>query len=144
MNTTQLQQYMLSDSYIKQYYGGVLARDQIPIYVNKPKIFIVNTDPINQPGQHWVSMWIDEVSEHFDSIGQKPLKDFEHFLISNGPQYMFNSKRLQNYNSNVCGQYCLFYAYYRCRGYKFKEIIDMFSKNLMLNDVKVNSLSSMM
>ncbi len=51
---------------------------------------------------------------------------------------MFNSKRLQNYNSNVCGQYCLMYSYYRCRGYKFEEIISMFSDNLILNDVKVN------
>ncbi len=79
MNTTQLQQYMLSDPYIKQYYGGVLARDQLPIYVNKPKIYIVNTDPIHQPGQHWIAMWIDDVPKHLDSIGQKPVKDFEHF-----------------------------------------------------------------
>ena len=28
----------------------------------------------------------------------------------------------------TCGQFCLFYAYYRCRGFSMKRILDLFSK----------------
>ena len=29
----------------------------------------------------------------------------------------------------TCGQLCLFYAYYRCRGFSMKRILDLSSKS---------------
>lgn len=137
MNTKQLEQYMLSDPYIKQYYGGVLAVDQLPIIVNKPEIYIVNTDPISKPGTHWVTLFVDTICEHFDSAGLPPREDFMTFLTLNGPSYIYNSNRVQHFKTNSCGLYCLFYSYFRCRGYSFKKILEMFKDNLILNEMIV-------
>ena len=139
MNTFQLKQYMQKDTFIKEIYGGVLPRDKLPLCVKKPQIYIINTDPSDKPGTHWITIFLEEdYIEYFDSIGTPPETEFENFLILNAPQYKYNCKRIQNYGSDLCGQYCLLYSYFRCRGYSFEKILAMFSENLLLNDVKVD------
>ena len=145
MNTQQLRQYMLLDPYIRQYFGGVISSDKLPLTVHKPRIYIVNTDPSSLPGEHWVTLFIDSVCEHFDSSGIRPRKDFENYLIAHGPNYMFNNQRVQDFKTDTCGLYCLMYAYFRCRGYSFSNILDMFKDNLAINEIIVKyfySLSS--
>ena len=137
MNTQEIRRYMLADPYIRQYYGGVIAVNQLPLIVNKPSIFIVNTDALPGRGKHWVCLYMDTVCEHFDSAGYEPRKDFETFLINYGPPYMFNNKRVQDFNTDSCGKFCLMYAYFRCHGYSFNDILDMFKNNLALNEVIV-------
>ena len=122
MNTRELQQYMLQDPYISKFYGGVCARDQLPTIVNGPKLYIVNTDPISQAGEHWIVLWIDTTCEYFDSLGQQPETDFERFLILNGLNYKYNYRRLQSDDSNVCGHY------------SFEAFMKMFSSDLVVND----------
>lgn len=137
MNTYELEEYMLSDPFIRRYYGGVIAADQLPLIVHKPSIFIVNTDPISLPGEHWIVLFMSTVCEHFDSAGMKPRDEFENYLTAKGPTYMYNDKRVQSFDTETCGLFCLFYCYFRCRGYKFKEIMDMFYDNLLLNEMLV-------
>ena len=129
---------MLSDPYMRPYFGGVLGRDQLPVFVHDtPKLYIVNTDLLAEPGTHWIVLYMDEDGEIFNSLGIEPEEDFKNFLIVNSIQYKYNCKRLQNYNSNACGLYCLFYAYCKCRGYDFQEFLNLFTDDFALNDVKV-------
>ena len=135
MNTTQLRQYMQEDPRISRYYGGVCAIDQLPTIINAPKLYIVNSDPSTKPGEHWLALWIAaDTCEYFDSSGQKPKKELEPILILNSLNYKYNHRRLQSYNSNVCGQYCLVYCYYKSRGFKFEAFMKMFSSDLVDND----------
>lgn len=138
MNTLQLQRYMINDPFIRERFGGVVAIDQLPLYVEKPSVFIVNTDPISLPGKHWVVLYIDRVSEHFDSSGLQPRPRFKNYLITTSDSYLFNSMRVQNVASKSCGLFCLFYCYFRCRDYTFKQIMEMFSENLALNEMTVH------
>ena len=39
-------------------------------------------------------------------------------------------KRLQDYNTNTCGLYCLFYSYYSCRSCDLKSIIKCYTNDL--------------
>ena len=49
--------------------------------------------------------------------------------------YQQNQKRCQNYASNLYGQFCLFYCYFRSRAYFMQHILYMFDENnLMYND----------
>ena len=139
MNTQQLQTYMLKDPYIRRYYGGVLAVNELPLFVHKPTIFIVNTDPLPGKGTHWITLFMDKVCEHFDSSGHQPRKDFENYLIVQGPNYMYNNSRVQDFNTDTCGKFCLMYAYFRCRGFSFNDIMSMFKDSLALNEVVVES-----
>ena len=139
MNTSQLENYMKSDPYISKLYGGVVAVDQLPLLPSKPSVYIVNCDPIALPGSHWVVVYIDNVCEHFDSAGIKPRPDFEQYLVLQGSPYMYNNQRVQDFTSDTCGLFCLFYCYFRCRGYSFAAIMNMFSDYLMLNEVVVKA-----
>ena len=138
MRTEDLEEYMLSDPFIRQYYGGVVALDQLPILFSKPRIYIVNSDPASEAGTHWYALYFDKISEHFDSSGFKPISVLENHLVLHGPKYMYNNVRVQNFDTNSCGLFCLFYSYFRCRNYSFKDIMNMFSDNLQLNENLVN------
>jgi hypothetical protein len=46
----------------------------------------------------------------------------------------YNEKRLQGFNSNVCGQYCTYYLSQRCRGMEMKSIVKPFTQNYAKND----------
>ena len=141
MNTQQLELYMLSDPYIREVYGGVVAYDQLPILVvSRPRIFIVNTEPISEPGDHWIVLYFDHnVCEHFDSSGSVPRTTYMPYIFVNSVKFMYNNERLQHYNSDTCGLFCLFYAYFRCRGFLFNQILDMFYDNLLLNEFVVKT-----
>ena len=139
MNTSQLEAYMLKDQYISQFYGGVVAADQLPLFSSKPAVYIVNSDPISLPGSHWIAVFIDTICEHFDSAGFKPSPSFEQYLIIHGPKYLYNKERVQAFKSDTCGLFCLFYAYFRCRGHTFADIMNMFSDNLKLNEALVKT-----
>ena len=139
MNTSQLKAYMLNDPFIRKYYGGVVAIDQLPIFPDKPTIFIANCDPISLPGSHWVVLYLDSICEHFDSAAFKPRSGFDTYLTVQGPKYLYNTKRIQSYHSDTCGLFCLFYCYFRCRGHSFLEILNMFSGNLEMNETIVKT-----
>ena len=74
MRTEELEEYMLRDPYISQYFGGVVALDQLPKVIKKPSMFIVNTDPSSLPGRHWLVVFFTRINEHFDSAGFYPIK----------------------------------------------------------------------
>lgn len=139
MNTHQLQCAIDCDVKMNVKIIGTYSADNIP---NKPHTlpfgFIVNTDPHNLPGQHWIAFYADEhgVLEAFDSFGISPskyspcmkqfMKTFNNVVV--------NNKRVQSLESNVCGQYCLFYLMCRCRGYFMSDVINIFSNDSTLND----------
>lgn len=144
MKTEQLEHYMLNDPYISSFYGGVVALDQIPSLIEKPTIFIVNTDPAALPGTHWLSVFFNfGFNEHFDSSGHLPSLALQQELISQGPLYMYNTMRVQSFTSDTCGQFCLFFCYFRCRGYSFTEIMNMFTSSLELNESIVSLFYSL-
>lgn len=135
MRTEELEAYMLSDPYIRRYYGGVVALDRLPSVITKPSIFIVNSDTADMPGRHWFAVFFNPtVNEHFDSAGFFPSLTLEASLIAHGPTFQYNNRRVQDYHSNTCGLFCLFYCYFRCRGHSFRDIMQMFSSNLQINE----------
>ena len=112
MNTLQLQRFMLQDPYIRHCMGGVVAADELPLVVKKPSVFIVNTDPKHLPGKHWIVVYVDQnVCEHFNSSGRQPNDEFSDYMTVQGPNYLYNTNRVQAIGSDTCGLYCLFYAY---------------------------------
>lgn len=145
MNTEELLRCVQSDNVVRQSFKGVFPRDELPKKVVKqfPVSYIVNTDASGQEGKHWVAIYLEngERGDFFDSYGNPPswlAVEFVKFLKRNVYGYSYNDKRLQGYYSTVCGQFCLFYLYHRCRGYDPREITRMFGKDGDVNDVLVN------
>ena len=216
LSNTDIDKLMRSDPFIAKIYVGTVARDQLPsIIVQRPSLYVVNTDPSNLPGQHWFVVYFvttpndqtntvlkttahlkfpslnlkrkrsryssssssrsvskkssrkqqqqqqqkhfqtlfaqtpvfnfnkqpqqltKTLNEHFDSSGYPPSEDIKSILISNGPNYMYNSNRVQSFTSETCGYFCIMYAYYRARGISFPKFLSMFSKNVSLNEALI-------
>ena len=142
MDSLEIVRILKQDRFTKHYFRGVFACDQLPTrYVPRPSAFVVNTDPSNKPGQHWVAIYITQngEGEYFDSYGQKPtLPQLKSFLKENASLINFNRQPLQGPLSAVCGQYTIFFLLHRCRGSSMRNITHLFSSDKMDNDITVN------
>ena len=138
MDTFQLEVAINRDPVSAKMFGGVKAADRLPSsHSISDKFYIVNNQNSNLSGEHWVVLGLGVVPEFFDSLGRAPesyQKRFQYFLVNYGPNYKYNQRRLQNWGSDVCGKYCLFFLYYRSRHISMKNIINLFSSDLKSND----------
>lgn len=142
MDSRQIIRVLKRDPITRRTFVGVFACDQLPKTISKyPACLVVNTDPHSKAGKHWLAMYIPNAVtlEFFDSFGHPP----EHFK---GPIARFASKfSHMNYNdvpvqspfSAVCGQFCIYYLYSRCRGRSLSAIVKTFHWKSDSNDVRV-------
>ena len=118
----------------KSLFPSTSPRLLIVIYEGEVRWFLVNTDRCGNPGLHWTVFYFPRrgPAEFFDSLGN-PLEHyhrrFKDVLMANGPRYMYLTDRLQALDSNVCGQYCIYYIQQRSRGRTMKDICRDFRKN---------------
>ena len=70
LNDRQLSYLAFEDPVLKKYFVGTFPCDRLPKVPDKsrPRGYIVNTDPHDQPGQHWMALWTqNNVCEVMDS-----------------------------------------------------------------------------
>lgn len=99
---------------------GVFSFDEQPLlsYSNKviaslqyPIAYIFNSDPATKPGTHWLAMYQSSVyspAEFFDSYAFHPS-----FYSLHLPNALYSTTKLQSYNTDVCGHYCILFITYR-------------------------------
>ena len=126
-------------------FGGVYASDKLPETVDRyPRAYVANVDRSNMPGSHWIVFWFASPShgEFFDSLGQRPETytfSFVSFLARNSSKWTCNHRTVQSAFSNVCGHFCIYYIFYRCRNMSMSTIMYKFTRNLEQNDELVAS-----
>ncbi len=111
-------------------FGDVCASDELPNTVmHKPKVYIVNTAPGNQPGEHWVTLYfpVEAPVEYFDPLGYPPMRSSIQKMIrrnlGQNSRCLYNQVPVQGPGSTACGQFCIFYAIHRCEGKTMNEIV---------------------
>lgn len=106
---------------------------------------VVNTalDPNKTEGEHWVGLYADKSKpdfDYFDSLGAPPTKQvFYSFFNRQQRAWAANIQPLQDPLSSVCGYYCLFFLFMRCRGHSMKDITLTFSDDFAQNDTMVQN-----
>lgn len=139
-DTLSLRRACQSDVKIAPLFWDVFGADEIPCGApSYPKCAIANTDPIRRPGQHWVAVYWDapEQGEFFDSYAMTPSTYYQGGWQCFDPMEK-NPYPIQQWSSDVCGDYCLYYLYHRCRGKSLREIVKPFSPtDLQYNDMAV-------
>ena len=119
----------------KNAFLGVFPRDKIPstLPTQRPVLFIANTDISSGPGKHWVAFFYPKSGrpEFFDSAGRKPSDYGFH------GHFKHKRRRLQAHDSNVCGQFSIYYLFQRLNGKNPIEIYKHFGRNLDNNDAYV-------
>ena len=141
MNSFQLAQVLTIDLFTKGSFSGVYACDELAsIEIDKyPKSFVVNTDPMELPGTHRIAIYFNEKmkGELFDCYEKHPIlynKHFLDFMNRNSVEREHNKTQLQSAFSTVCGQYCIYFLYRRCRKRSMSTIVNSFVNDKLRND----------
>ena len=115
----------------------VCASDELP---PRGRFVVANTDPSHQPGSHWVCIYVPTraPAEYFDSTGHPPPPVFEDYLTRRSSKYKRNFVRVQDYGTDTCGEFCVYYVDRRRRGWSFQKIMDSFTQDLTLNEMLVS------
>ena len=116
-------------------FKGVFMRDELPEQPEEKECGIVNFNKSSEPGSHWVAYYKDGNERiYFDSFGcvapieiQKYLKTTKEFLDSE-PVIQRNTDIVQMFNTEVCGQLCIYVLDSLSKGAKFQDIIDSLKK----------------
>jgi hypothetical protein len=104
---------------------GVYARDKLPRLLNVPSTLVGNTDPDHRMGQHSVPIYIDTNSkeEYYDPTGRPPLlRAYVNFMNKHCHTWTYNTVRVKEEGSTVCGHHCIFYLIQQCAGHSMTDL----------------------
>lgn len=134
--------------YIRPYqrqniFKGVFPCDSLPTNFSLPAVFVINLSPHNEPGTHWIALYISRNGDafYFDSFGMKP-SNFHiiAFLKMHTKTVDFNRKQLQHLSSNKCGQFCCVFIVSVLKNCSINSLISRFGLNLFVNDFIVENM----
>ena len=127
-------------------YRGIYACDQLPHVSVRPSVIVVNTDPSNRPGRHWICMFFHEDGhgEFFDSFGLPPKLVFERYMNKYCISWTFNKKQMQSLVSRFCGNYCIWYCMMKFSKFTLNELVRVMSRDTGLNDFLVHRFACKM
>lgn len=138
MESQQLLQILRADPYTSGIQHGVLPWNDFPRRIpHGPVAYILNTDPCDRPGQHWVALYTDgnHFGDYFDSYGRPPFRqEIAAWLDRRTDQWEWNHQPLQSKDTTVCGQYCLYYLLQRARGHSMNFIVQTFKPSYTTYD----------
>ena len=149
LNNLQLDYLAGTHPKLAQVFYGTVPCDRLPRTLPQegPTAYIVNTDPHDEPGRHWIAIWTEgNVSEIMDSYGLSlevygttdPLLEWlnRHFKYQ-----MHNGQSLQSLFSQSCGDYALMYLIDRAEGRSMQQFLNRFKKkDYVNNDRKVGQM----
>ena len=117
----------------------MVAKDTLPVvFSTHPSAFVCSTHDSDQPGEHWIAIYVDEIGAYFDPYGQKPQHtEFTNFMNKHCSQWSPNDHILQSHISTVCGQYCVAFLMFRCRNISMHAFARLFTSDLIANDCHV-------
>ena len=127
----------------RQIFGGVFGKNELEnIKVDKyPFSIISNESNFGSRGSHWICIYFNSSGDcdYFDSYGDSPIKEIDAFINKHmrGTKTI-NKKQFQQFGSDVCGQYCIYFTVKRCQGYSMEKCLSVFkSENKLKNDTFV-------
>ncbi len=133
MNTVQLTSIMDKIS-CNTHFLGVLPCEhltQTPLR-RLPSSVIFKTHASNLPGEHWLTIYINEegVGYFFDSFGNKhddicfpPI--INNFLKLNSRAVQYSAVQVQDFSSDTCGQHCVFFLYHMAKGRNYDYVLKL-------------------
>jgi hypothetical protein len=135
----QIHEALLKDSETRKAFKGVCPVDELKGKPDKlPAAYVINTAERTQRGEHWVALHIDPwgVGTYFDSYGLPPRHaGLVAFLNRHTIKWIYNQRPIQGLLSSACGLFCLYFLYFKCRGYSLVSLLRRFrSFNWDLND----------
>ena len=118
MNTLEIDHVLKTHPSTRNVFKGVYARNRLPRRLNVP------SDTDDRPGTHWVALYIDANSrEYYDPTGRSPFsRAYVNFTNKHCTSWTYNTIRVQEEGSTVCGHHCIFYLIHRCAGKSMGDV----------------------
>ena len=106
----------------------VYSRDNLPDKI-KDGAYVVNLDECSDIGTHWIALYVNNKTvTYFDSFGvEDNPNEIKKFI--NNKNIIANIYRVQNYDSIMCGYFCISFINYMFKGRSLTDFIDLFSPN---------------
>lgn len=129
MDNNQITKILTSSKITSPKFLGCFPCDQLPDpnSIKFPASLIVNLDPHQFPGSHWIAIFVyglDQKTIYFDSlslpINELVIKSF----LNAFPGINFNQIPYQSLSSNSCGHFCICFVYFLSFGLTFTQFID--------------------
>ena len=133
MDSRQIQQ-LLSNTKL---FGGVYACDQLPKTQVRPIAFVVNTQKIELPGEHWqvIHLLNSQEAEFFDSFGFPPdVSQISDYIEANAHAWCYSSMTLQHPHKQSCGLFCISFIQHRDQGGSYQDFLSQYTKDLLHNE----------
>ena len=147
VTTQQLADLALSEDTLRPHFAGVFAANELPTTPNhlRAQGYIVNTDPGNKPGRHWIAIWTEnDFCQIMDSFGL-PLAahntpHLQSWIRTHWKVVEANTHSLQAVNSATCGHYALRFLVDRSQGKTFRDFLERFDPyDYVYNDALIAS-----
>ena len=149
LNNLQLDYLAGTHPKLAQVFYGTVPCDRLPRTLPQegPTAYIVNTDPHDEPGRHWIAIWTEgNVSEIMDSYGLSlevygTTDPIVEWLSRHFKYQLHNRQSLQSLFSQSCGDYALMYLIDRAEGRSMQQFLNRFKKkDYVNNDRKVGQM----
>ena len=112
---------------------GVYSRDNLSKKI-KDGAYVINLDEYCDIGTHWIALYVNNKTvTYFDRFGIEHIpKEVKKFIGNRN--IISNIYRIQNYDSIMCGYFCIGLIDYMFKGKSLTDCTNLFS----LNNVKKN------
>ena len=121
----------LTDFEIQTYYqneprfSGVYSRDNLH-YKIKNGAYVINLDEYSDIGTHWIALYVNNKTvSYFGSFGIEDIAKEVKKIIGNR-NIISNIYRIQNYDSIMCGYFCIGFIDYMFKGKSLTDYINFF------------------
>ena len=112
MTTTTNDLWIVGRRMLGSTFIGVFPLDRLPPLssIASYSSFIVNTQPANLPGMHWLAVFASpSLTYVFDPLGAY---NYPHHLVDylhrdSKRRVVYNTRVIQNPQTSLCGQHCL-------------------------------------
>lgn len=137
LSTIQLKILLKKVLHHKKFQVGAI--DELK-YFKRPLFSIINVEPSNLPGSHWIALYAGKKSnvlEVFDTAGNVK-HGYDHYIDNyatlNNLKIVRNNYILQSFDSVMCGYFCIYFLFYKNKGYKYGSVLNLFK----IDDTKHN------
>ena len=150
MDTNEIYSILKADAYAAAVLGDVIPYDLLPNPMPKRRLYVLNLDPSDAPGSHWVCVSSLEAPRSvffFNSYADPPPSEILPNLTSTASTIVFNDRILQSLTSATCGQMVIIVCLLLARQFTPLEVLDHFptgSKGAghYINDIFAHDLIS--
>ena len=107
---------------------GVYSRDNLPNKI-KDGAYVINLDEYSDIGIHWIALYVNNKTvTYFVSFGIEHIpKEVKKFIGNRN--IISNIYRIQNYDSVMCGYFCIGFIDFMFKGKSLTDYTNRFSPN---------------